>query len=53
MENSEGLASVMVLELKKILAQPKESGLSNLLVEQNDPVALAVLRKRSGKVWQV
>jgi ABC-type branched-subunit amino acid transport system ATPase component len=52
-ENSEGLAPVTVLELKHIIAQLKERGLSVLLVEQNVAMALGVLRKRSGKVWQV
>ena len=41
-EPSEGLAPVMVLELRHIIAQLKESGLSILLVEQNVAMALAL-----------
>ena len=42
MENSEGLAPVMVLVLKHIIGRLKEGGLSVLLVEQNVAMALAV-----------
>jgi branched-chain amino acid transport system ATP-binding protein len=41
-EPSEGLAPLIVLELRHIIAQLKESGLSILLVEQNVALALAV-----------
>ena len=41
-EPSEGLAPVMVLELRRIIAQLKESRLSILLVEQNVAMALVV-----------
>jgi len=41
-EPSEGLAPVMVLELKRIISQLKKSKLPILLVEQNVAMALAV-----------
>jgi branched-chain amino acid transport system ATP-binding protein len=41
-EPSEGLAPVMVLELKRIITRLKKSKLSILLVEQNVAMALAV-----------
>lgn len=41
-EPSEGLAPIMVREVKHIISQLKKSGFSILLVEQNLPMALAV-----------
>jgi len=41
-EPSEGLAPVMVLELRRIISQLKKSRLPILLVEQNVAMALAV-----------
>jgi len=41
-EPSEGLAPIVVREIRNIIGQLKESGFSILLVEQNLPMALAV-----------
>jgi branched-chain amino acid transport system ATP-binding protein len=41
-EPSEGLAPIVVLEIRRIIRQLKESGFSILLVEQSLPMALAV-----------
>ncbi len=41
-EPSEGLAPIVVQEIRHIIGQLKESGLSILLVEQNFPMALAL-----------
>ena len=41
-EPSEGLAPIVVLEIRRIIRELKESGFSILLVEQNLPMALAV-----------
>jgi branched-chain amino acid transport system ATP-binding protein len=41
-EPSEGLAPIIVLEIRRIIRELKESGFSILLVEQNLPMALSV-----------
>jgi branched-chain amino acid transport system ATP-binding protein len=41
-EPSEGLAPIVVLEIRRIIRQLKESGFSILLVEQSLPMALAL-----------